>query len=104
MNTLIIYGYEEQSIVVLLDEDEMVLASDYANGMMWTIENSLIEKYKKKKGITLSNSFATNFAHLINDNQILLPSLTQVSIPIELLFPPRFAIFSYVLLKYVSPK
>lgn len=60
MNTLIIYGYEEQSIVVLLDEDEKVLASDYANGMMWTIENSLIEIFGEEKGITLSNSFATN--------------------------------------------
>lgn len=43
MNTLIIYVYEEQSIVVLLDENETILVSDYANGMMWTIENSLIK-------------------------------------------------------------
>ena len=60
MNTLIIYGYEEQSIVVLLDEDEKVLASDYANGMMWTIENSLIEIFGEEKGIALSNSLTTN--------------------------------------------
>lgn len=60
MNTLIIYGYEEQSIVVLLDENETILASDYANGMMWTIENSLIKIFGEEKGITLYTSLATN--------------------------------------------
>lgn len=60
MNTLIIYGYEEQSIVVLLDENEMALASDYVNGMMWTVENSLIKIFGEVKGITLYNSLTTN--------------------------------------------
>ena len=58
MNTLIIYGYEEQSIIVLLDEDEVVLESDYANGMMWTIENSLIKIFGEVKGSMLYNNLA----------------------------------------------
>ena len=60
MNTLIVYCHEEQSIIVLLDEDEVVLESDYANGMMWTIENSLIKIFGEVKGIMLYNSLATD--------------------------------------------
>ena len=60
MNILIIYGCEEESIVVLLDENETILASDYANGMMWTIENSLIKIFGEEKGITLYTSLAAN--------------------------------------------
>ena len=43
MNTLIIYGYEEQSLTILLNEDGEIIKIDYANGTMWTIEDSLIE-------------------------------------------------------------
>ncbi|MDD6941283.1 MAG: hypothetical protein SOV80_02730 [Bacilli bacterium] len=69
MNTLIIYGYEEQSVIVLLDEDGVILESDYANGMMWTIENSLIKIFGEVKGITLYNSLATDSQiHLIDYN------------------------------------
>ena len=53
MNTLIVYCHEEQSIIVLLDEDEVVLESDYANGMMWTIENSLIKIFGEVTGSIL---------------------------------------------------
>lgn len=60
MNTLIVYCHEEQSIIVLLDEDEVVLESDYANGMMWTIENSLIKIFGEVKGSMLYNNLATN--------------------------------------------
>ena len=69
MNTLIIYCYEEQSVIVLLDEDGVILESDYANGMMWTIENSLIKIFGEVKGITLYNSLATDSQiHLIDYN------------------------------------
>ena len=60
MNTLIIYGYEEQSVIVLLDENEMILASDYANGTMWTIENSLTKIFGEVKGTTLYTHLTTN--------------------------------------------
>ena len=43
MNTLIIYGYEEQSLTILLNKDGEIIKTDYANGTMRTIENSLIE-------------------------------------------------------------
>ena len=69
MNTLIIYGYEEQSIIVLLDENGVILESDYANGMMWTIENSLIKIFGEVKGIMLYNNLATDSQiNLINYN------------------------------------
>ena len=69
MNTLIIYGYEEQSIIVLLDQDGVILESDYANGMMWTIENSLIKIFGEVKGIMLYNNLATDSQiNLINYN------------------------------------
>lgn len=69
MNTLIVYCHEEQSIIVLLDEDEVVLESDYANGMMWTIENSLIKIFGEVKGIMLYNNLATDSQiNLINYN------------------------------------
>ena len=60
MNTLIIYNYEEQSVMVLLDEDGTILESDYANGMMWTIENSLIKIFGEAKGTILYNSLVAN--------------------------------------------
>ena len=60
MNTLIIYFHEEQSVIVLLDEDGKILESDYANGMMWTIENSLIKIFGEVKGTILYNSLAAN--------------------------------------------
>ena len=69
MNTLIVYCHEEQSIIVLLDEDAVVLESDYANGMMWTIENSLIKIFGEVKGIMLYNNLATDSQiNLINYN------------------------------------
>ena len=60
MNTLIVYCHEEQSIIVLLDEDGVILESDYANGMMWTIENSLIKIFGEVKGTMLYNNLATD--------------------------------------------
>ena len=60
MNTLIVCCHEEQSITVLLNEDGVILKSDYANGMMWTIENSLIEFFGEVKGTTLYTSLATD--------------------------------------------
>ena len=69
MNTLIVYCHEEQSIIVLLDEDEVVLESDYANGMMWTIENSLIKIFGEVKGSMLYNNLAIDSQiNLINYN------------------------------------
>lgn len=69
MNTLIIYGYEEQSLTILLNENGEIIKTDYANGMMWTIENSLIKIFGEVKGITLYNSLATDSQiHLIDYN------------------------------------
>lgn len=50
MNTLIIYEYEEQSLTILLNEDGEIIKTDYANGTMWTIENSLIEFFGEELG------------------------------------------------------
>lgn len=60
MNTLIIYGFEEESLTVLVDEEQNVLQTDYADGMMWTLESSLIKIFGEDAGEELYTVLATD--------------------------------------------
>lgn len=68
MNTLIIYGYEEQSLTILLNEDGEIIKTDYANGTMWTIENSLIEFFGEKLGEQLYEELTSKSVNLKDFN------------------------------------
>ena len=68
MNTLIIYGYEEQSLTILLNEDGEIIRTDYANGTMWTIENSLIEFFGKELGEQLYDKLISKSVNLKDFN------------------------------------
>lgn len=68
MNTLIIYEYEEQSLTILLNEDGKIIKTDYANGTMWTIENSLIEFFGEELGEQLYEELMSKSVNLKDFN------------------------------------
>lgn len=68
MNTLIIYGYEEQSLTILLNENGEIIKTDYANGTMWTIENSLIEFFGEELGEQLYEELISKSVNLKDFN------------------------------------
>lgn len=68
MHTLIIYGYEEQSLTILLNEDGEIIKIDYANGTMWTFENSLIEFFGEELGEQLYEELISKSVNLKDFN------------------------------------
>lgn len=68
MNTLIIYEYKEQSLTILLNEDGEIIKTDYANGTMWTIENSLIEFFGEELGGQLYEELTSESVNLKDFN------------------------------------